>query len=238
MAKRFTLMHSVMISIMLHVLPFGAYLMPWPATKPPPPRQLNLDLQGLISNVQQVAKAPAAQQQQQPQTEAPAPAAETPKNDDQQPTPPPRPESRPILKEAAPPAKKPVMSTQTPAAAPPPPAPTQIPADDVSVAKTLSNEEKALQFRYVAELVKRLKRQLSFPDDAKTLGLMGRVTTVVTFMVNEKGEIDPASVKIRTSSGFPALDAQAVTTVIAASPVPPPPVAMTVTAPLDFSQRQ
>ncbi|WP_170959074.1 TonB family protein [Magnetospirillum sp. 15-1] len=85
---------------------------------------------------------------------------------------------------------------------------------------------------YLEALRKRLQDNLAYPPEEKTAGIHGIVT--IAFTITGNGDISPETLRVTKSSGVATLDAAAVSTALAASPLAPPPKEMSVELALAF----
>lgn len=205
---------------------------------PPPPRPPQPQHEQAAEQAPPPSNAPEPEPKPQPEAPPPPPPPSKPAPAQRTARPPATPASRPVQRAAPAPAVPAMVAPPAPASVPAPPPPTELASNAAPQAqKTLSNDLRAEKYQYVGALAKRLKAELTFPDEAKGLGLIGRASVLVVFSIAATGDIPATSIHVVRSSGFPVLDARAVATVLAASPLAPPPAAMTVTVPLDFVQR-
>jgi TonB family protein len=90
--------------------------------------------------------------------------------------------------------------------------------------------------KYLSSITKMLQSNLKYPYFAKKAGLEGVAT--VYFCIRPDGHIMLRSLKILKTSGYSALDEQAIQTAQSSSPFPPPPNgAIEVYIPVSFSIR-
>lgn len=89
--------------------------------------------------------------------------------------------------------------------------------------------------RWQSKVLAHLKRRQRYPSEARSQNQEG--TATVRFQIDNSGNV--TSVSLSRSSGFPALDAEVVSLVKRASPIPAPPenVSKTLTVPINFSLR-
>jgi len=126
-------------------------------------------------------------------------------------------------------AAEPVQRAVVAAPAPPVAAPRA-----VSTGEERLTPEKAQQrylkehFTYIRDLI--IKR-LTYPSIARRMGWTGRV--VLVFVVAEDGSV--RSLRVKESSGYPALDNSAMETVKSVAPFPRPPVAAELVMPVQFN---
>lgn len=89
--------------------------------------------------------------------------------------------------------------------------------------------------RWQSRLMAHLERRKRYPAGARRRGEQG--TVYIRFRIDDSGNV--LSVSLAGSSGFPDLDAEVLSLVRRASPVPAPPPGAnkTITAPVRFSAR-
>lgn len=167
---------------------------------------------------------------------APVPAAELVAKQESEPTPAPLPEqpvmtenSRAEKVEAAP--AEVVRETIT-AAAPDPGAENRDQAAATSATGSLA--PGFLKERYVKmnlhQIKENIQKTLTYPRIARQMGWQGRV--IVRFMVDEEGRVQDA--QIVESSGFAALDRNAILTIRRAAPFPCPPIRAELVVPVIY----
>nr|WP_256490284.1 TonB family protein [Ideonella oryzae] len=234
------------VSLLLH----GALLgLPWlwfaGRSVPPPPRHqiLALDLAGLVGTRQREASvgaraahppAPPPAAPRQPQTPAPTPAPRRA---------PPAPPAPPMAGVAALPAPAPAPSPVAPEVARPrpEPAPEVAPpgtADDTRLAQTIRaprppDEAAAIQ-QYLRVLRQAIQSRLVYPPEARALGAVG--APVIRFAITASGDIQPGSLSIQESSGYPVLDDKALAAALASAPLARPPKPMRVAIAVSFTR--
>ncbi|WP_148289688.1 TonB family protein [Ideonella sp. B508-1] len=227
------------VSLLLH----GALLgLPWlwfaARSVPPPPRHqlLVLDLAGLVGT-RQLEAATGAPTAHPP---APPPAAPRPAP---APTPAPRhaPPAPPMAGVAALPAPAPAPVAPEVARPRPEPAPEVAPpgtADDPRPAQTLlaprpPDEAAAIQ-QYLRALRQAIQSRLVYPPEARALGAVG--APVIRFAITATGDIQPGSLSIQESSGYPVLDDKALAAALASAPLARPPKPMKVAIAVSFTR--
>jgi len=100
-------------------------------------------------------------------------------------------------------------------------------------AKPISQDNNVTK-KYLSSITKILQSNLKYPYFAKKAGLEGIAT--VYFCIRPDGHIVVRSLKILKTSGYSALDEQAIETAQNSSPFPPPPNgAIEVYIPVSFS---
>ena len=82
-------------------------------------------------------------------------------------------------------------------------------------------------FQYIKETI---QKEICYPGIARKMGWEGKV--VVSFVVKENGDIE--DMKIVQSSGYQALDKNAMTTIKKAAPFPSPPITAEVIIPVTY----
>jgi periplasmic protein TonB len=82
-------------------------------------------------------------------------------------------------------------------------------------------------FQYIKETI---QKKICYPGVARKMGWEGKV--VVSFVVMENGDIQ--DIKVVESSGYQALDKNAITTIKKAAPFPSPPVTAEVVIPVTY----
>lgn len=232
------------VSLLLH----GALLgLPWlwfaGRSVPLPPRHqiLVLDLAGLVGT-RQLEAATGARAVHPP---APRPAAPRPA---QAPAPTPAPRHAPpappmagVAALPAPPAPAPSPVAPEVARPRPEPAPEVVPpatADDARLAQTIRaprppDEAAAIQ-RYLRALRQAIQSRLVYPPEARALGAVG--APVIRFAITASGDIQPGSLSIQESSGYPVLDDKALAAALASAPLAPPPKPMKVAIAVSFTR--
>ncbi|MCW3479800.1 TonB family protein [Neisseriaceae bacterium JH1-16] len=210
-------------SLLLH----GSLALPWLLkdrfSTPEPPRQLALELFGMVSNRQvehRQAKAPPAPAHKA--TQAPT-AHATPRRSAAAPS--------PVKLSVTPPV--PAPATKSPAAARP-----VLDKDADTTRKQQTIQPPAVSpdalRQYVATLSKAIQRRLVYPAEAREAGYVG--SPLVRFTLTESGEIQPGSLAIQRSSGHAVLDEQALRTTLASAPFDKPPRRMSVVVALAYTQ--
>ena len=246
------------VSVLVHALPIALWL--WASQREPShsrqrPRQLVVDLFGMISDRQIQERIQGDDEDTLISAAPPAPRPERSRSPQ---------EARPKA-QAAPPQQlqktpSPVVQSEQ---APAPDAPEQqavaAPQDSPSAdgptgagsmgvgslgpgrdtenqeGRTLGVEgasEAALLGKYTAALTKRISAHIIYPADARLAGLVGNPS--VRFTVTLSGAILPGSLAIQKSSGHPSIDRAAIRAAIESAPFPPPPRQMTVGVTLSF----
>ncbi len=236
-APRLSTEKSFLISMALHtalVAPFFLYgLLPH---SPPKHLRLQPDILDMIAERQRV------EQKATPPQPTPTPAAPQPQQQQQQQRqetpPPPQPKPRPSK------AESPVKHVTKPEAPPAPPvtmqaapttpalAPDQMQAQMAQSTAPKPDTDSDFEKKYGEVVSRQLMKSLIYPQEARKLGLSG--ITRVQFTLDENGQIVPGSVRVVSSSGSAELDDNAVKTVLAVAPFPPPGKPMTLSPRLKF----
>lgn len=87
--------------------------------------------------------------------------------------------------------------------------------------------------RYSTSLAKQLRSNLTYPEEVRKYGIDG--VSTITFVVTPSGDIKSDSLKIKKSSGYPALDASALMAARSSAPFEKPPKELTVSIAVSFS---
>jgi periplasmic protein TonB len=110
-------------------------------------------------------------------------------------------------------------------------------AEEQKQQQTIPNNDldPNIEIKYAIKVGKIIKGKLSYPTEARPAGNTGIPT--VSFFIDVNGEIEPGTLVIRQSSGYPELDEGALRAARAATPFPPPPHArhIQINAPIDYS---
>jgi protein TonB len=237
--RQFTIWHGVAVSVAVHAvlgLPFIVSVVAAPPEEPP----LLIELQGVAPDSLDVAEVKQSEldkkkaEPQQPRPDTPDPAKEqSPRQT--------APSEEPPMEVAAaeealhnPP--QPAPTPPSPAVKAPPPAPQTIAAPDdnninganeyVPPARKIAQAEMTEE-EYGVLLMKKVRGNLAYPDEAKRARLRG--VTTVSFVILSNGNLRPETLKVVKSSGQPVLDAGALNTIRASAPFPSPPREMEVT---------
>jgi periplasmic protein TonB len=250
--RKFTILHGLAVSIAIHAvlgLPLLASVVrPAPPEEPP----LFIELQGVAPDSPDLAEVKPSDVDQKhaepqlPRPDTPEPAKDTPR---QQPTPPPPSEEPPMEvadaddalrnpSQPAPPPLSPAVET------PPPAAEKQAAPDDSTVNGAKEYVPPSRQFaqveitdqEYSALLMKKVRDNLVYPDQARRARLQGVAT--VSFVILSNGDIRPETLKVVRSSGQPALDGGALNTIRASAPFAPPPREMAVSIGVAFGPKR
>lgn len=209
--------HGLWIGIGLSLLLHGSLALPWLLkdrfTAPEPPRQLALELFGMVGHrqvEQRQAKAPSAPTRKA--TQAPA-AHATPRHSIAAPS--------PVKLSATPP-------TPTAKAVAAPPRPVDKEADTAREQQTIKPPPMShnAKLKYVESISRAVQHRLVYPPEAREAGYVG--SPQVRFIVTENGEILPGSLVLQRSSGHAMLDEQALRATLASAPFDKPPQRMNV----------
>ncbi|WP_221795663.1 TonB family protein [Oceanobacter mangrovi] len=253
MSRRpFTLWHGALASLSLHAL----VAMPWwlnlqaEESKDEQKQLLVIELDGLESLIQQqqqqlgakpevsqqaseanptpppVAATPAVVAEAEPVTEAPLQAESPVKVEQKPPEPKPVPPTQPQLAQAAPTQQQPEQQ------------PTDAGQKQQQVEQALKQPElskSALQ-RYLALLKQSIQGNLEYPEDARRYRQTG--TPVVSFRLQDNGQLEPGSLHLARSSGFPQLDQRALAAANASAPFDRPPKGMQVAIAISFARSE
>lgn len=98
---------------------------------------------------------------------------------------------------------------------------------------TFAGQRLDINRRYIARLAKQLRSNLAYPEEVRKYGIDGIST--VTFVVTKSGDIKSDSLKIKRSSGYPALDNSALMSARTSAPFEKPPKELTVSIAVEFS---
>jgi len=86
--------------------------------------------------------------------------------------------------------------------------------------------------RYVIELTRVIQSHLIYPPEARAANQTGE--PIIRFTLSVRGDILPGSLTLVQSSGYPALDDNALKAARDSAPLPPPPRPMTVSIAVAF----
>lgn len=86
---------------------------------------------------------------------------------------------------------------------------------------------------YLAKVSKRVQANLVYPEETRKHGVEG--VSIVSFTITESGAIEEGSLKVRKSSGYPALDSNALKSVVASAPFERPPKEIAVRIAVEFN---
>jgi protein TonB len=89
---------------------------------------------------------------------------------------------------------------------------------------------------YSAVLIKKVQRNLAYPDAGRKDGLQG--VARIAFVLEADGRIHKGSLRIAESSGQPALDASALKTVRNSEPFDPPPHPISIIIAVNYGRRK
>lgn len=230
-ARRFTLAHGFILSILIHAVLVFLWFAPTMFmgrggfTVPNVERQtLNMDVFGMISDRQVIAIADIPELPEIPLLEP-------------EPDPEPEPEPEPE------PVKPPPETVKTPVADKKPQENKPVQAAQASQAPQMGqagesigapSDQNVLQ-SYLAGVSRSIQSSLEYPQEAQDNGWIGE--PMVSFMILEDGRIEPGSLKLAKSCGYPLLDQSALTAVQKRAPFSPPPRKITVTIAIAFTAK-
>jgi len=86
---------------------------------------------------------------------------------------------------------------------------------------------------YLARLAKVLRTNLTYPEEVRKHGVEG--VSTITFVVTQSGGIKGDSLRVKKSSGYAALDSNALKSVRTSAPFEKPPKELTVSVALSFN---
>jgi protein TonB len=86
---------------------------------------------------------------------------------------------------------------------------------------------------YLAKVAKRLRANLVYPEEVRKLGIEG--VSVVAFTIMESGGIKDNSLRVQKSSGYAALDSNALKSVGVSAPFEKPPKELDVSIAVSFT---
>lgn len=230
-ARRFTFLHGLAASLMLH----GAVCVPllldvWPAEEEP--QSLVFELDGALSDSQTQETTEQDVKGEAPQEANTAEAARSAT----EPTPETEDDPHGEIAQDAPRAAAARAEQKQAARAG---LENSTGGEERQKAQTIAKPQKTEDDRvtaYVKQLSKRIQSKLIYPSEARAAGLQGWAT--VSFTISSNGQVVPSSLRIMTGSGQPQLDAGALKTVRAASPFAPPPREMSVAVAVGFSRKR
>jgi protein TonB len=223
--RTFTFYHWLGISVLLHaalVLPFVVPTLHRPERTTH--NKLAIELYGMISNRQQEEKRKAG---------TTVPQRPVPRVARQKVAAQPRPPDKP-------PMESPV-SMETPVEEASPGAPAVfVPASgsggsadkDQHQQSIRSQTQRDIIQEYLAMLTKRLRTNLVYPEEVRKKGVEGICT--IAFTITSSGDIREGSLRVRKSSGYPALDASALRSARVSAPFEKPPKELTVAIAVSF----
>lgn len=229
-ARRFTFLHGLAASLMLH----GAVCVPLlldvrPAEEEP--QSLVFELDGALSDSQTQETTEQDVKGEAPQENQVAEAARSetePRQEREQ-------DTQGEIAQDAPTAAARAQQKQDAKAG----VENSTGGEERQKAQTIAKPQKTEEDRvtaYVKQLSKRIQTRLVYPSEARAAGLQGSAT--VSFTISANGQIVPSSLRIVTGSGQPQLDAGALKTVRAASPFAPPPREMNVAVAVGFARKR
>ncbi len=85
---------------------------------------------------------------------------------------------------------------------------------------------------YLAKVAKRVHSNVVYPEEARRKGVNGIPT--IMFTITQSGAIKEGSLKVRKSSGYPALDANALKSALVSAPFEKPPKELNVSIAVFF----
>jgi protein TonB len=246
--RKFTIWHGFCASIAIHAifgLPFVVNVVAAPPEDPP----LLIELQDAAPDSLDIAEVRQSEVEQrkgslqQPTPDVPDPAKE---QSPRQTTPTDEPPMEvTTAEEATHNLPQPAPAPPSRAVEAPPPAPSTMMAPDdnnrdgareyVPPSRRIAQAEMTEE-AYGALVMKKIRDNRVVPDEAKRGRLQGGAT--VSFVILGDGAIRPETLRVVKSSGQPALDAGALSTIRASAPFPPPPREMTVTAGVAYGPRR
>jgi protein TonB len=244
--RKFTLRHGFAASIALHAV-LGLPLVASVVAAPPEEPVLVIELQGVAPDSPDLAEVKQSEidqnkaeaKQSKPDTREPAkdsPPQQTVRSDE-----PPMEVAETEEASHEPPQPKPTPPARAVKA--PPPAPETKAAPDDSNVKGANEyvpptraQVEVTDQEYSALLMKKVRDNLVYPDEAKRARLQG--VTTVSFVILSNGDIRPETLKVVKSSGYPALDAGALNTIRASAPFISPPGEMAVSIGVAFGPRR
>lgn len=225
----FTIYHGLIASLAIHAAIASPFVLRGWMQPPDEPESLVLELQGVNATTQSEEKVvqETKGEETQDRKEAMKP----------QDTPPPQPptEQKEVPVEQQAEREAPAEAVTTAAQQQPVEAKSGQPGANNVVGATERQQAQTIQRpvteaqliqAYVKLLSKKVHANLVYPDDARDAQLEG--VPVVSCTILADGRLRPETLKIRTSSGKPKLDAAALKTVAASAPFDPPPREMTI----------
>jgi len=240
--KRFTLAHGVALSLILHgclALPLLAWMMHTPSRYRSNINRLNVEIFGMLSNRQAAA--------QQKRIEKGRPGAPSPEQSLQK-APKPEIARREVATDSSSVQSETIIDM---------PDAVQLPLASSSSTENSSgsgsgsesrgggdsgqrqlfighrNTDADLISAYVAQLTKQVNAHLIYPNEVKKKGFEG--IAWISFVVTASGELKPNTLTIKKSSGYAALDANALKTITAIAPFQRPPHELTISLGIDFA---
>lgn len=85
---------------------------------------------------------------------------------------------------------------------------------------------------YLAKVAKKVHSNVVYPEEARRKGVNGIPT--ITFTITQSGSIREGSLKVKRSSGYPALDANALKSALVSAPFEKPPKELNVSIAVFF----
>ncbi|MDO6681516.1 MULTISPECIES: TonB family protein [unclassified Oceanobacter] len=245
--RPFTLWHGALISVLLHALIALPWLLDLQAAPVAESKELLvIELDGLESQVQQQQQHLGARPQvHQPVGEArptppPVAAAQAVEAEPDPVKKAPRQPESPVKVKQTPPQPKPQTAAQ---AAQVPPTAQAEEKQAIDAGQKQQQQQQTLQRpeisksalrHYLARLKKSIQSNLEYPDDARRYRQTGM--PVVSFRLREDGHLEPGSLHLARSSGFPQLDQRALAAATASAPFDRPPKVMQVAIAISFAR--
>ncbi|OPY68477.1 MAG: Gram-negative bacterial tonB protein [Syntrophorhabdaceae bacterium PtaU1.Bin034] len=228
----FTFYHWLGISVLLHaalVLPFVVPTLHRPERTTH--NKLAIELYGMISNRQQEEKRKAGT----PIPQRPVPRVTRQKVAiPKQPQPPDKPPMEsPVPMETPGPTEEASGSAGASAVFVPAASGSGGSADKDQQRQSIrSQTQRDIIQEYLAMLTKRLRTNLVYPEEVRKKGVAGICT--IAFTITSSGDIREGSLRVRKSSGYPALDASALRSARVSAPFEKPPKELTVAIAVSF----
>jgi protein TonB len=118
-----------------------------------------------------------------------------------------------------------VLQPKQASAAPLPAAPNSSGADTVQqrqqTIRSTAESESDRRTKYATGVVKAILNHLVYPEEVRRKGIEG--VTTITFIITESGHLKGDSLRVKKSSGYAAMDANALNAVRASAPFATPP---------------
>lgn len=233
----FTIYHGLIASLVIHAALAAPFVVPNLMPEPDEPDTLVVELQGVAATSQSEEKVVQETKGEETQDKK-----ETATPQDMPPPQPPSDEKETPVEKAE--REAPSEAVTTVAQQQPVEAKTGQPGANNVLGVTERQQAQTIQTNpvneaeliraYVKLLSKKVQANLVYPDDARDARLEG--VPVVSFTVLPDGRIRPETLKIRTSSGKPKLDAAALKTVTTSVPFDPPPREITIAIDVVFGE--
>lgn len=215
-----TMTYTVAVSLFLHgAFALLALLLLTRSVEEIKTDKLLIELVGIVANRQREESAPTSA------ASTPAPVQKAVQKEETKKT--------PVKKVKTITADSPVQIEQREEQTTPSPRSSESKKDsDLQKQQTLNNELEELK-KYQVKLTKKIKSNLVYPSDARRRGYEG--VTAIRFVVTESGMIQPGTLIVARSSGYPMLDTNALKSVRDSEPFDRPPRTMPVEIDLGFS---